>query len=110
FGSERVQRVKNALRGGVSQGFGGAASSLDRVSRALAIHQGQPPVFAYREAGDSVVSAIGCKQKAPVLAEDDATRALESVRRAFLPADRLENARPRAASSGALHFRNCSVR
>src|SRR5215469_9231921 len=48
--SERVQDVKNALRGAKGQRFGSAAPSHDGVSGRLAVHQREPSVFGHGEA------------------------------------------------------------
>ena len=39
--------VEHVFRGAVGQRFGGAALSFHRVSRRLAVHQGEPAVLVY---------------------------------------------------------------
>src|SRR5262245_6274838 len=90
-GAECVQHVKQALRGGIGQAFGGAALSLDGVSRRFDVEPREPPVLANTEARDRIVAAVGREQKLPVRREDDATGAFKGVRRALLATDRLES-------------------
>src|SRR5690348_12652636 len=90
-GAERVQHIKHALRGGIGQGFRGAALFPDGVSCRLDVEPRESAIFANTEARDRVVAAIGRKQEFPIRRENDATGALKGVRRAFLAADRLES-------------------
>src|SRR5262249_35562268 len=69
-GAEAVQHVKQALRGGIGQAFGGAALSLDGVSRRFDVEPREPPVLANTEARDRIVAAVGREQKLPVRRED----------------------------------------
>src|SRR4029453_2243861 len=57
-----------------------------------------------------IVAAIGRKQKPPIRREDHAARALEGVRRAVLPAYRLESPGTGAASRATVDFGNYSAR
>ena len=110
IGPERVQYEQRAARGEIGQRFGRAAPSLHRVSGRLAVQEREPAVVAHAEAGNRIVAAIGCKQKATIRREDDAARALEGVRRALLAADRLERPGAGAASSNTFHLGKRAVR
>src|SRR5262245_40201103 len=81
-GAERMQHEECAARGGIGQRFGGSALSFHGVSGRLAIHQREPTVFLYAEAGDRIVATIGGEQKLAIRRKDDATCTLEGVRRA----------------------------
>lgn len=74
-GTERVQHEQRATRGGIDQGFGGAAPSGHGVPRRFDVQQRKLAVFAYAEAGDRIVAAIGSKKKPSIRRTDDATRA-----------------------------------
>src|SRR5262249_53743455 len=109
-GAERVQHEECAARGGIGQRLGGAAPSLHRVPRRLALHQREPAVFLYAKAGNRIVAAIGREQKPPIRCEDDAACALKGVRRAFLAADWLESPGTRAAREATLYLGKRAVR
>src|SRR5215831_11485483 len=101
-GPERVQHEKRAARGGIGQRFRGSTLPLDRVSRRLAVQQCEPAVFPYAEARNRIVAAIAREQKPPIRREDHAGCTLEGVRRAVLPAYRLESPGAGATSDEAV--------
>src|SRR5262249_61291570 len=109
-GAERMRHVKDALRGGIGERFGGAALSLDGVARLLDVQRFEPAVFVETEAGNRIVAAIGRKQKPTIRREDDTPRAFEGVRCAVLAADRLERSGTWAAAQESLHLGQLAIR
>src|SRR5262249_62409781 len=101
-GAERVRHVKDALRGGIGERFGGAALSLDGVSRPLDVQPCEPAVFVDSEAGHRIVAPVCREETTAIPREEDTPRALEGVRRAVLAADRLSRAGPGAAPPARL--------
>src|SRR4030095_11077839 len=65
-GAERVEHVKRALRRGIGQRFRRSALSLHGVPCRLDVQQPESTVFAYTEAGDRIVTAIGSKQETSI--------------------------------------------
>lgn len=76
---------------------GRTAEARNRLARRLNVDTRQRAVLADAETGEGVVAAVHGEKQAFALGEDDAARALERVRCALLPADRLELVGARAA-------------
>ncbi|MDC0672114.1 hypothetical protein [Nannocystis radixulma] len=76
---------------------GRTAETRNRLARGLNVDTRQRAVPADAETQDGVVAAVHGEKQAFALGEDDAARALERVRCALLPADRLELVGARAA-------------
>src|SRR5262249_43048078 len=95
---------------GIDQRFGGAASAFYRVPGRLEIQQRKLAIFAYTEAGNRVIAAVGHEQKPPIPCEDDAACALKRVRCAFLATDRLEHSGTGAACRQTSHLGKLAAR
>src|SRR5262249_13216514 len=100
----------DALRGRKGQRFGRAALSVDSIASWLAIYQRKPAVLRHGKTRNRIIAAICRKQKPPIRRKDDAARALERIRRAFLTADRLERAGASASGGSARNLGDLAVR
>ena len=74
------------------------------------VQQRKSAVFAYTEAGNRVIAAVGRKQKPTMRREDDAACALKRVRCAFLAADRLEHSGTGTACRQTSHLGKFAAR
>src|SRR5262249_52634331 len=95
---------KHPLRGGIGQGFGGAALFFEGIPGRLDVEPREQAAFANTEAGDRIVAAISREQKPPIERENDAACAFEGVRRAVLATDWLERPGPAAAGADTFHL------
>src|SRR5215470_1347904 len=99
-----MQQEQSAGGGRECERFGGAAPAFHRVTRRLDVDELEAPFCGHLKSRNRVVAAVGGEQKAPIRCENDASRTLKGVGRAFLATDWLEFTRSRTAGADALQL------
>src|SRR4029450_10061483 len=105
-----MQHEQSAGGGRERERFGGAALAFHGVTRRLDVDELEAPFRSNLKSRNRVVTSVGGEQKAPIRRENDASRALKGVGRAFLAADRLEFTRSPTAGADALQLDKRAVR